>query len=235
MCSPRLSEGRCRVCFAPRGLLAHGGGLDAPGDVRQRWCTARAALCSAGGMAATRRGVRAGSDRSRQAGGTTTPSGHVWSGGTRIASWLLPRGGRLSDGLHPQRTPLHGAHRSTVRGMLLEEHAHRRLASGGSSRVRRLDGPAGGSGDGAERTILEALDTLIVQGVPDIRAGHHCRVRAQDFESIDAPWLRPPPSSRSRLAVSAPSSTTGWPGLSRFGCTLGCRLAAGPRSGGRAT
>jgi hypothetical protein len=129
-----------------------------------------------------------------------------------------------------------------IRGKLFEEHAHRRLVSGESFRVRRLDGPAGGSGDGAEQVTFGALDTLIVQGVDDIRAGSYCRVRAQNFESIDAPWSRPPPSSRSRLARSTPSSTTGWPssspswpGLGRSGCTLWCRLTAGPRSGSRAT
>jgi hypothetical protein len=138
------------------------------------------------------------------------------------------------------RSALPGAHRTTMRGMLFEEHAHRRLASGESFRARRLDGSAGGSGDGAERVTFGALDTLIVQGVPDIRAGHHCRPRAQNFESIDAVVA---PSSLFQITVGEkhPVKHNGLAklrpklaGLGRAGCTLWRRLAAEPRSGGRA-
>jgi hypothetical protein len=75
---------------------------------------------------------------------------------------------------------------SAIRGMLFEEHAHRRLASGELFRVRRLDGPADGSGDGAERVTFGKLDTLMVQGVDGIRSGYYCRPQAKNFASVDA-------------------------------------------------
>lgn len=75
---------------------------------------------------------------------------------------------------------------SAIRGKLFEEHAHCRLTTGESFFVRRLDGPAGGSGDGTSRVTFGELDTLIVRRVDDIRAGHYCRPQAQNFASVDA-------------------------------------------------
>jgi hypothetical protein len=190
VCSARLSGRRCRVCFAPRPARSW----------RRGGCTRR---CAAVVVRITR-----GSLLGRRDGGDTQGDGSrigPLSPGRLHYDTQRPCVARLHA--HDQlaaaagvggclmgliRSALHGAHRSTIRGMLLEEHAHHRLASGGSVRVRRPDGPANGSGDGAERVTFEALDTLIVQGADDIRAGRYCRPRAQNFESIDAVV---PPSS----------------------------------------
>jgi hypothetical protein len=71
-------------------------------------------------------------------------------------------------------------------GMLFEEHAHRRLCSGETFRVRPLHGPGGGSGDEDSTVCFGELDTLTVSYAADIRAGYYCRPHAQNFESVDA-------------------------------------------------
>ena len=186
MCSARLSGGRCRVCFAPRPARSW----------RQGGCTRR---CAAAVVRSTRGSLLGRRDGGDTQGGESRigplSPGRLYHDTQRpcvarrhahdqLAAAAGEGGGGCLMGLI--RSALHDAHRSTMRGMLLEGHAHRRPASGGSLRVRRLDGPAGGSGDGAERVTFGALDTLIVQGVDDIRAGHYCRPGAQNFESIDA-------------------------------------------------
>src|SRR5262245_2164306 len=75
---------------------------------------------------------------------------------------------------------------SAVRGMLFEEHAHHRLCSGETFRVRSLHEPGDGSGDeGVEDSTVSfgELDTLMVSRAADVRKGHYCKPYAKNFES----------------------------------------------------